>query len=348
MAAQAIVNNNERELLRRIWLEAEKTPTAFVSLDTEYTPKGVCELGLAIRTKHNPITARHFIVNKTRQLKRRQPKPFAFGSSEEVEHEGDLLALLDDTLAHLQSENHVVVLAGHEVQVELHNLRKCCGWEVPSQVVVLDTLHIWRSWINVPAWGSLEQALEFFDLLGNNKGQLHNAGNDAKYTMELLVRKAEQVVACPVPMDRTDYEVADGKVAKRAGASKWHSRDPAAPGLAKNPGKKRKRDSGPASELSRGAPSPETLFEEEISPQSRHKRKKRRCTATRPATTVRDTGRGARGREVPPDDADIIDLTSETGAEQEAAVSGDTLIDLTNDTPPPESAEQSGLLLQHG
>ncbi|KAH8908281.1 hypothetical protein BR93DRAFT_968101 [Coniochaeta sp. PMI_546] len=314
-AAQAIINNNERELLRRIWLEADVKPTAFVSVDTEYTSQGVCELGLATRQKHGPTAARHLIVNGTRGLRRKDPKPFHFGSSEEVQHEADLRPLLVDTLACLQAENEVVVLTGHDVQVELRNLKKCCGWEVPDRIVVLDTLRIWRSWINVPERGSLEQALEFFALL-KKRAHLHNAGNDAGYTLELLVHKAIQAVECPVRMDKTDLEVRLGK----------NDRDkPLTPDFGKKATKKRKLEAQRTQGSVRRTQSPAGPLDHE-----RVKLRKRRKTndgsnSTSPAGAPKGSASGI---------TDTIDLTGDTPPPQGPAQPSHMFIDLTDDNPP--------------
>ncbi|OIW31439.1 hypothetical protein CONLIGDRAFT_631382 [Coniochaeta ligniaria NRRL 30616] len=332
-AAQALVNNNERELLRRIWLEADAKPTVFVSVDTEYTNQGVCELGLATRQKHTPTFARHFIVNSTRGLKQKNPKPFNFGLSEEVRHEENLRPILVDTLARLQAENEVVVLVGHDVQVELGNLRKHCGWELPGGVLVLDTLHIWRSWINVPTRGNLEQALEFFDLLKEQPANLHNAGNDARYTMELLVHKAIQAVECPVPMGKTDLEVHDAKPEPAVRPSKRDHHGPITPGSGTRAERKRKRMAQQNLESNRLAPSPQSFFEHR-----RVTRSKRRKMDDNRNGVTRDRVGEAQGPGIPAAEAniiDLIDLTGNTPPRQEPAGSSPMVIDLTDNTPPP-------------
>jgi hypothetical protein len=316
-AAQAIVNNNERELLRRIWLEADIKPTAFVSIDTEYTTQGVCELGFATRQKHGPIAARHLIVDGNRGLKQSNPKIFTFGSSREVQHVADLRPVLVDLLSRLQAEHEVVVLTGHDIQVELRNLKKCCGWEVPDEIIILDTLHIWRSWINVPHRGNLAQALGFF-AIQHSPAELHNAGNDAGYTLELLICKAIQAVECPVRLSKTDHE------------------EPITPGSGKKAARKRKREAQRAldqqgSKSSRRAPSPETPLELE-----RSRRTKRR--------KIVNSGHGsstARSRQLPAGCAELIDLTDDTPPPYEPAGSSHEPIDLTDDAPSPrESAGQ--------
>lgn len=349
MANQALINNNERELLRRIWLEANTTPTAFISLDTEYTHQGVCELGIATTQKHSHIRARHVVVNDSRRLKRTKPKPFQFGLSDEVQTEGELLPILVDALASLRAENQVVVLTGHDVQVEIRNLRKCCGWEVPNNVIVLDTQRIWRSWVNVPVRGNLQQALEFFNILCL-KAHLHNAGNDAKYTMELLVRKASQAVACPAPMDRAHYGVPDPRPANAfVGSSQPHlQRHPNTPDLG-DYGRKRKREAELAPEPSRHATSPEALSAQESDLRGIRKRRRlRRPSAMRPAAARQANMPLA----APVNDVEIIDLTDDEPPRSPprqgpSGLRNDNPIDLTVDMPPPESVKPTWDFVSH-
>lgn len=338
---QAIMNNNERELLRRIWLEADATPTAFVSIDTEYTPQGVCELGIATRHKHGPSSVRHIIVNGTRALRQKGPKPFQFGSSEEVQDEADLRHLLIDTLACLMAQNEVVVLAGHEVTMELGNLSKFCDWDVPSQVLVLDTLHIWRSWINVPVRGSLEQALEFFDLL-KDRTHLHNAGNDAAYTLELLVCKAIQAVECPVRMDKTDPEEHSLNAKRDFLSSQKYHNQPYTPNSGKRSSRRLKREAQQSLGSPRRPPSPESSFEHESV--SRRKRKRGNDSLNGMADAQEDYGADSLAKDV-----EIIDLTGDTPLRPVPAQPGWEVIDLTDSPrrvqPPPLQGPNLGIML---
>lgn len=337
------MNNNERELLRRIWLEADATPTAFVSMDTEYTAQGVCELGIATRHKHGPSSVRHIIVNGTRALRHKGPKPFRFGSSEEVQDEADLRHLLIDTLACLMAQNEVVVLAGHDVTTELGNLSKFCDWDVPSQVLVLDTLHIWRSWINVPVRGNLEQALEFFDLL-KDRTHLHNAGNDAAYTLELLVCKAIQAVECPVRMDKTDPEE-HGLNAKHefSSSQKYHNR-PYTPNSGKQSARKRKREAQQSLGSPRRAPSPESSFEHERVSRRKRKRGNDSLNDILMADVPEDYDADSMAKNV-----EIIDLTGDTPPRPVPAQPRWEPIDLTDSPqrvqPPPLQGPNFGIMV---
>ncbi|KAB5528798.1 hypothetical protein GE09DRAFT_1228557 [Coniochaeta sp. 2T2.1] len=200
------VNDTDRELLRRIWIEADRKPTAFVCIDTEFTSNGICELGIATRQKGTRTVSCHFIVNNNRGLRQKIPRPCTYGNSEEVPNHYALCPHLDNAFGLARRFNQVVVLVGHDVQNDIRNLKQFCHWDIPPEVIILDTLRIWRAWINIQERGNLEQALSFFNI-ETKPGELHNAGNDAHYTMELLFRQANQAFHFPERMSPTVPEV---------------------------------------------------------------------------------------------------------------------------------------------
>jgi hypothetical protein len=351
LAAQAIVNNNERELLRRIWLEADSKSTAFLSIDTEFTSKGICELGIATRTKGSETRTRHLVITSTRKLRTKDPKPFKFGQSEEIRKEADLRPILNAALSDLQLAHDVVVLVGHDVQNDLGNLKKHCGWQVPNQIIVLDTLHIWRAWVNVPHRGNLEQALDTFALLDDSEC-LHNAGNDAKYTMELLVRKANQAVESPIPWDRSDHEVRHGQAGGRVLRSgKRQLQAPTTTTSGCSTGKKRKREAEPSSRAPRLAPSPEPLVTRLRRVESDQERKRQRIDSGATAAGMRSAVPPTAPRAMLPmkraatraPNPKGMDLPGGTLPRQQPAWPRPELIDLTGDSPSPEARPQQRL-----
>ncbi|KAB5517387.1 hypothetical protein GE09DRAFT_1066518 [Coniochaeta sp. 2T2.1] len=248
------VSDNDRELLRRIWIEADRKPTGFVCIDTEFTSNGICELGIATRQKGTRTVACHFIVNSNRGLRQKIPKPCAYGNSKDVPNQYAFCPYLDNAFGLARRLSQVVVLVGHDVQNDIRNLKQFCHWDVPPCVIILDTLRIWRAWINIQERGNLEQALSFFNI-ETKPGELHNAGNDAYYTMELLFRQANQAFHCPERMSPTVPEV---RVRQRYVRPIRLDKK-----LDKKSRVKRRRDL----ELSRRAPSPE-------SPKHRSKRRR--------------------------------------------------------------------------
>ncbi|KAK3944006.1 hypothetical protein QBC46DRAFT_306247 [Diplogelasinospora grovesii] len=198
VASTLVGNSNERELLRRIWADADSKPTMFAAIDTEYGSDYITELGVSTRSKRSPTTGRHIVVASTIGQKR-SPKRFSFGLSESVRREIDLRGILDRVFSELRIMADVVVLTGHDVITDINNLTKSCGWTVPSGVIVLDTLHIWRSWTDTIRDGNLRQALHTFGISPASDQPLHNAGNDAWFSLELLARMAEHPVGLPMP-----------------------------------------------------------------------------------------------------------------------------------------------------
>lgn len=346
---QANINNNERELLRRIWIEADSRSTVFVSIDTEFVShmQQATELGIATRQKHSLVTARHIVVNG------KQPKPFSFGASESVQRGSDLLPFLVQTFARLQADHELVVLTGHDIPNDIHVLEKTCGWMVPDSVIIIDTLRIWRSWINIPNHGNLKDALSFFAIEAN-KGEMHNAGNDAWYTLDLLVHKANQAVACPIRMTRAARDQAQLMPAFSPGQSRAlkkaaratltplrHTKKATLSGSATQPTRaqqKHKRED---------SPTPDQAFRGQ-------KRRRRNSSSppipvhrlvSRPNKPLRTAaswyGTAGAGGQVPPANIGIIDLTDETPSAEKWAGRSCGMIDLTEDTPSlPKRARQ--------
>lgn len=195
ITSTSLANGSDLELLRRVWEDLEHKTTGFVALDTEFQGNGnVVELGFAIRQLTSPgngyaqapITTRNIIVENARPPR----KPFSFGRSETIRYQQDLHHILLDIFRDLQAKNVKVVLVGHDIAGDLDRLQRACGWVKPSAVTLLDTQKIWRALHDTIEKGTLRLSLESYNV--NFKStELHNAGNDAYYTLKLLFCKAE-------------------------------------------------------------------------------------------------------------------------------------------------------------
>jgi DNA polymerase III epsilon subunit-like protein len=195
ITSMSLANGSDLELLRRVWEDLEHKTTGFVALDTEFQPNGnIVELGFAIRQvispgngyARAPTTTRNIIVENARP-----PKiSFSFGRSETVRDQQDLYPILLEIFHDLQAKNAKVVLVGHDIAGDLDRLQTACGWVKPSAVTLLDTQKIWRALHHTIERGTLTLCLQSYNI--NHKStELHNAGNDAFYTLKLMFCKAE-------------------------------------------------------------------------------------------------------------------------------------------------------------
>lgn len=142
--ANRISNENEYQLLKYIWMAAPTTATAVVCIDTEFENFDIIELGVAIQATNSLAFRHHVIVQSSldKHKKRKTPKPFIFGSSQIVGQHAELVYILGNIFADLASRHDVIVLAGHDVVSDLGRLNMACGWQVPENAAVLDTLRI--------------------------------------------------------------------------------------------------------------------------------------------------------------------------------------------------------------
>lgn len=272
-----------------------------------------------MRKKDPPTTARHVIVEDNRRRKVRDPKHFCFGISETVRSSHDLLDILTEIVSRLQAENQVVVLVGHNVQIDIQKLRRACGWQVPDDIIILDTLHIWRSWMNYPERGNLQQALDYFRVEPQSM-EFHNAGNDAWYTVDLLVHKANQVVMSLVRMSRLAGS-------QPGGPQRFPSAGPATYGTSASPLSSQKTKKKRKRENSRELPmhcSPSSSGY--ATPDGRVKRRRLGEVNDGPSD-IQGTSTSFR------DNAAIIDLTYDTPPPPETVRQSQEQIDLTGDSP---------------
>ena len=100
-----------------------------------------------------------------------------------------------DLIADLQSRHSVVVIVGHNISAEIASLDQI-GWYFPHGAAILDTHTIWMAANSAARGGSLGAAIHSYGIpIPGGGNPFHNAGNDAHFTMELLIHKAEKLMA---------------------------------------------------------------------------------------------------------------------------------------------------------
>lgn len=157
---------------------------------------------------HGKIRTRHFRIKEYQHLQNKEyvngcPDRFEFGSSEFIDLEDAPHALAScfkpPYFAHPRAPNfnaelkRDIVLVGHDISCDINFLHRI-GYNplnLPNVLECFDTASIDRTWRRSGNTRSLGNILNDFDLLGWN---LHNAGNDAHYTMQVLLALAVRML----------------------------------------------------------------------------------------------------------------------------------------------------------
>ncbi|KAK3664746.1 hypothetical protein LTR22_004333 [Elasticomyces elasticus] len=203
----------------------------------ERAPKAITEVGLATldtrdlrgeapgpigKNWHKHIRARHFRVNEYKHLCNGEyvsgcPDAFLFGKSEFV-LKGDLASVLTSCFHHpfskvdpgsvgsgvfegqVDGEKRNIVLLGHDINQDIAYLQQI-GFSVLNRgnlVEALDTAIMFKSFTREDNPTRLGKILLHFDL---KTAFLHNAGNDAVYTMQGMI-----AIAVKSATDRSSEE----------------------------------------------------------------------------------------------------------------------------------------------
>jgi hypothetical protein len=185
----------------------------FISIDVEsneYSHSQVTEVGISVLdtldlagvapgekgTEWAPrIRSRHFRVSEYSDVVNNNfvpgcPDKFEFGRSEWVAL-ADLVRAIEDCFRAQGSRNIIVV--GHSIACDVKYLRDLGAGlfdktaSAPQIVQLIDTAALFRAWKKELQQRALGKILAELDIVAWN---LHNAGNDARYTLEAAVRIA--------------------------------------------------------------------------------------------------------------------------------------------------------------
>ncbi|KAK2592909.1 hypothetical protein QQS21_009404 [Conoideocrella luteorostrata] len=201
--------------------EPHQVPVVFISIDIENLedqPHPVTEIGIAALNTTNTkkvvgglggahwwtkIVSHHLIVRQyamhvNRKYVQGCPDMFQFGQTEVVD-DWHLLGKLRDTIAMHATGERDVVLVGHGIQSDIAHLSKL-GFNpssIPRLIGTVDTQSLHQVWKRGEQPRRLDAVLS--DLCIRHS-YLHNAGNDATYTLRALVTMA---VEGPMPEGET-------------------------------------------------------------------------------------------------------------------------------------------------
>ncbi|KAK6542227.1 hypothetical protein TWF694_007981 [Orbilia ellipsospora] len=179
---------------------------AFFSIDIESWEKNhdiITEIGL---TRYLPepsneaiardteISSEHIIIKEHRFYKNGDYVADASGNFEFGNTRYVPLANLKADIASFMStpstKERQFVLVGHDVNVDIEYLRKLgCNLEANNFAMVFDTVEMWKAMAGSSNGISLGRLCAQLDIAAWN---LHNAGNDARYTMGAFIEMARR------------------------------------------------------------------------------------------------------------------------------------------------------------
>lgn len=155
-----------------------------VSFDFEYSDiniGGISEVGISVYyPKKDEKESYHYIINNDRRLSKRRVnlgKEFRFGSSEKVSIE-KAMSLLN---REMQTSDFII---GHDLINEFNILNIEPDWDK-----IIDTKYCDVVLNKREQYFSLENILRYY---GFKTAFLHNAGNDAAYVVDLLLKMKNQ------------------------------------------------------------------------------------------------------------------------------------------------------------
>lgn len=114
---------------------------------------------------------------------------FIFGDTEVIT-ESDVGPWLDATFRSFQINQDTICLVGHDIRRILHLVQPY--WKVPSEVIVLDTRAIWEFQNQATKHPSFKETLAGVVGHGHADILFNNAGNDARFLVELLQNEGFQ------------------------------------------------------------------------------------------------------------------------------------------------------------
>ncbi|KAK6529174.1 hypothetical protein TWF281_008360 [Arthrobotrys megalospora] len=197
---QAQIQNRRDMLNSAVEIFSKGRDYTYFSIDIESWEKNhdiITEVGLTkylpgVRDESGKQTSDpvsdHIIVKEHRRYKNGDyvadaSGNFEFGNSKQIP-----LADIKTTIAMFMDvpENHQRILVGHDINADIEYLRKL-GYddELKDFAMILDTVEIWKAVADTFDGISLGRLCRELDISAWN---LHNAGNDARYTMEAFIK----------------------------------------------------------------------------------------------------------------------------------------------------------------
>ncbi|KAK9380738.1 ribonuclease H-like domain-containing protein [Kockiozyma suomiensis] len=186
----ALVDASREVMVENIKTFIKEQSKVFVAIDIEAYERNqgkITEIGIAIWDSSLPSTTapdvRHFRVQESLHLRNGKYVPdasekFDFGKSE-ILTLAACTAIVQQLFDGLHDKS---VFVGHDAKQDI-NFLKSIGVYLPNYIPVADTLELWRMRFGNQAPARMRVVLNG---LGISSQNLHNAGNDAYYTIQAL------------------------------------------------------------------------------------------------------------------------------------------------------------------
>ncbi|KAI1660637.1 hypothetical protein F4813DRAFT_299906 [Daldinia decipiens] len=185
---------DDSDRLGSILRESKKYATVFISIEAKVWNQDhnkITDIGLSTwyTGSFDPGRYSHYWQVKDNLSLRNEctanePDTFMFGSTGLVEEGADIALILDAMFKSLISQPQRVAIVGHDVHSTIGLLKTY--WEPPGSIMILDTQRIWQVQYGRVDKVTLEDALDMTLGAVYNKCWLHNAGNDARFILNLL------------------------------------------------------------------------------------------------------------------------------------------------------------------
>ncbi|KAI1078646.1 hypothetical protein F5B20DRAFT_582002 [Whalleya microplaca] len=201
----------ENAQLAAFWKDSSNPSMIFAALDVhawDGNREKIMEIGLSTWTpvKAHKTQCFHWKIEGNVELQNRylahDADIFLFGASEVIA-EPDIEPILSSVFESLAMRFKHVVIVGHGIDSTLELLKRY--WNAPMSMTVLDTQKIWQFQHQELNQVSFEKALRTTPGANYNKYVLQNAGNDARYTINLL-RALGEVAQHFQHRDHIDHE----------------------------------------------------------------------------------------------------------------------------------------------
>lgn len=180
----------ENKRLLEVWKETKNGNILFLAIQvrTSHTNNKINQIGISrwwpdgwaqLDSFHGQIEQETMVDRSSHQ----SVDGFIFGETETI-YDPDVGPWLDHTFKALQSPHQTTCLIGHNIRHILHLIQPY--WQIPSNMIVLDTRAIWEFQNEATQHPSFKQTLEGVDGYRGDESILNNAGNGARLTLKLL------------------------------------------------------------------------------------------------------------------------------------------------------------------
>ncbi|OTB00170.1 hypothetical protein M426DRAFT_268194 [Hypoxylon sp. CI-4A] len=185
---------NDSEILSNLWRESKNQVITYASIDVhawDLDQSKITDIGVSTwdsnTIEQSDIVSYHWQIKDNTALKNKcipnNPDIFTFEGTKLIDN-NQVAPILDDIFEHLVAEGQKLAIVGHGIQQTIDVLKH--HWQPPDSAILLDTQRIWKIQQQQSQQVTLEEALSTTSGLVYDEHLLHNVGNKARYTLNLL------------------------------------------------------------------------------------------------------------------------------------------------------------------